>query len=114
MGHALTYRIARIQRVPLGKTSLAERCCRAETRSSNGTHEVVDGLHIDIHKGSRHDKTLHKLCNAGDGIAVVARLVQFPGDAIAGFTVPQSGWADSNRRPSDPQSDALTKLRYSP
>ncbi len=26
----------------------------------------------------------------------------------------QSGWADSNRRPSDPQSDALTKLRYSP
>ena len=28
--------------------------------------------------------------------------------------VEQSGWADSNRRPSDPQSDALTKLRYSP
>ena len=26
----------------------------------------------------------------------------------------QSGWADSNRRPSDPQSDALTKLRYTP
>ncbi len=26
----------------------------------------------------------------------------------------ESGWADSNRRPSDPQSDALTKLRYSP
>lgn len=26
----------------------------------------------------------------------------------------QSGWTDSNRRPPDPQSGALTKLRYSP
>src|SRR2546426_5565872 len=26
----------------------------------------------------------------------------------------KSGWADSNRRPSDPPSDALTKLRYTP
>ena len=26
----------------------------------------------------------------------------------------ESGWADSNRRPLDPQSSALTKLRYSP
>lgn len=26
----------------------------------------------------------------------------------------ESGWADSNRRPLDPQSSALTKLRYTP
>src|ERR1051326_5544615 len=26
----------------------------------------------------------------------------------------ESGWADSNRRPFDPQSNALTKLRYTP
>lgn len=29
-------------------------------------------------------------------------------------SLPQSGWADSNRRPLDPQSSALTKLRYTP
>lgn len=29
-------------------------------------------------------------------------------------TLQKSGWADSNRRPFDPQSNALTKLRYTP
>ncbi len=114
MGHALTYRIARIQRVRLGKTDLIVPRFRPRTTSITGQPQAVAGFHIVIPKCSRHEKTLHNLCKAGDGIAGVGRLVQFPGDAIAGFTVPQSGWADSNRRPSDPQSDALTKLRYSP
>ena len=44
-----------------------------------------------IPKCSRHEKTLHNLCKAGDGIAGVGRLVQFPGDTIAGFTVAAIG-----------------------